>query len=553
MTCFIGLGKTILPSTFIGKTMLGYGLCQHRMQAMKQQPYVRSLLLYPAQKPPDGSQVPFIIIVAEIAFITESLFRETKIICQKLWPAFQESQLLLLAQHTHTNIAGFGEEFIYNIPNGGHDPNILAALLVGIKNCLIAANSNTKPRTLSWNDFLIPNNEKNLAMNRSYHAFLRNKDLKQLSELNCTPAERDTCWDHRSHSWKILDDETFSLHGIINFFGVHCTSMSNRYNFQHTDNKGLAAIELEQETSDFALLAQGASGDISPNVDIFTNAKKRLKDLSYNESLAQKAAKRQSYYIRQSLAQDHFKPIDFKDHKILHAFSRIDMNHVLIDAEYLPENARCNHTVPAAHGDAMAVGAIDGLSGMPLFLIRKICQFSDKWHKVFPVKTLIQNYSYEKYVRGHAPKNIFIHTHFKVLLHPIFKPIISALRFFDPLMRNLAIGLKNGDSDRKWVEHLKPFSFWILGDIAIFSIPFEITVVASLRLERSIVQLLKLKPALPQEVSRVLIIPFANGYSGYITTPEEYDEQAYEGAHTLFGRNSLPAIQTIAKKLVAEI
>jgi neutral ceramidase len=34
---------------------------------------------------------------------------------------------------------------------------------------------------------------------------------------------------------------------------------------------------------------------------------------------------------------------------------------------------------------------------------------------------------------------------------------------------------------------------------------------------------------------------YANDYAGYVTTPEEYGEQRYEGGHTMFGRWELPA------------
>src|SRR5699024_1278477 len=35
------------------------------------------------------------------------------------------------------------------------------------------------------------------------------------------------------------------------------------------------------------------------------------------------------------------------------------------------------------------------------------------------------------------------------------------------------------------------------------------------------------------------------GYLHYVTTPEEYDEQRYEGGSTMFGRWELPALQQV--------
>jgi hypothetical protein len=39
-------------------------------------------------------------------------------------------------------------------------------------------------------------------------------------------------------------------------------------------------------------------------------------------------------------------------------------------------------------------------------------------------------------------------------------------------------------------------------------------------------------------------VPYANGYSGYVTTNEEYQVQMYEGGHTVFGEWTLAALQT---------
>lgn len=42
-----------------------------------------------------------------------------------------------------------------------------------------------------------------------------------------------------------------------------------------------------------------------------------------------------------------------------------------------------------------------------------------------------------------------------------------------------------------------------------------------------------------QGVSQVVLGGLANDYSGYVTTPEEYRFQHYEGAHTLYGEKTL--------------
>jgi neutral ceramidase len=54
-------------------------------------------------------------------------------------------------------------------------------------------------------------------------------------------------------------------------------------------------------------------------------------------------------------------------------------------------------------------------------------------------------------------------------------------------------------------------------------------------------------------VTEVVALGYANAYAGYVTTPEEYAEQDYEGASTHFGKWTLPAYLTLLKELAGEL
>ena len=82
-----------------------------------------------------------------------------------------------------------------------------------------------------------------------------------------------------------------------------------------------------------------------------------------------------------------------------------------------------------------------------------------------------------------------------------------------------------------------------LGASTLVAVPFEPTVIAARRLERDVTQMIRDFDG--EEAPRaavVRIVGFAGAYDGYLTTPEEYDVQLYEGAHTLRGRESLPGV-----------
>lgn len=85
-----------------------------------------------------------------------------------------------------------------------------------------------------------------------------------------------------------------------------------------------------------------------------------------------------------------------------------------------------------------------------------------------------------------------------------------------------------------------------IGELALAALPFEPTVTSGRRMAAA------LASRLPG-VARVVVNGYANGYAGYAVTPEEYDEQGYEGASTLYGRLTVPALCTKLVQLVSTL
>jgi hypothetical protein len=81
---------------------------------------------------------------------------------------------------------------------------------------------------------------------------------------------------------------------------------------------------------------------------------------------------------------------------------------------------------------------------------------------------------------------------------------------------------------------LLPVSLLRLGPVSIGTIPVEMTTVMGRRLRSSLQSL---------EAPRAFVlVGLANEYLSYVTTPEEYEAQEYEGASTIFGPKSGPVI-----------
>lgn len=78
-----------------------------------------------------------------------------------------------------------------------------------------------------------------------------------------------------------------------------------------------------------------------------------------------------------------------------------------------------------------------------------------------------------------------------------------------------------------------------LGNLVIAPLPFELTAETGVRIEKAIQASYQ---QAGEKQPQVMVTSLANGYTGYITTPEEYGEQNYESGHTIYGQYSEPYV-----------
>ncbi|MCA9663223.1 MAG: neutral/alkaline non-lysosomal ceramidase N-terminal domain-containing protein [Myxococcales bacterium] len=77
-----------------------------------------------------------------------------------------------------------------------------------------------------------------------------------------------------------------------------------------------------------------------------------------------------------------------------------------------------------------------------------------------------------------------------------------------------------------------PLAVVRLGDELLVTLPGEVTTIMGARIRDAVARSADTAPA------QVHLIGLANTYRSYFTTPEEYDQQHYEGASTIYGRDS---------------
>lgn len=92
----------------------------------------------------------------------------------------------------------------------------------------------------------------------------------------------------------------------------------------------------------------------------------------------------------------------------------------------------------------------------------------------------------------------------------------------------------------EWSAYILPEQVFRIGQLWILAVPGEFTTMSGRRLRRMVQAQLQAAGEWTDD-SHVVIAGLANSYSHYITTYEEYQQQRYEGASTLYGPHTLAA------------
>jgi neutral ceramidase len=222
----------------------------------------------------------------------------------------------------------------------------------------------------------------------------------------------------------------------------------------------------------------------------------------------------------------------------------------LCDPQYTGgvENAR---TVSACHGVSFFAGTREGPGMEPV--VAAGAKFMAFWVKQYERFTVLFKAKHlrrrlrQKY-RSQGKKVILIETGERRVLGTGFVKGLIVPGFADPTIRYLKrLHPRGWDEDKPWVPHILPLQIIALGEVAIVGIPAETTTIAGKRLREVVEAELR-----HEGIRQVILAPYANSYCGYITTWEEYQVQAYEGGHTVYGHWTLAAFQTKLAELARE-
>lgn len=503
MSFLTGFGKTEIKFPEFNLGMMGYGNPKNIAKTQATPIYSRSICIIENKK-------IVILNVVEICFITIALKSAVVTSLQKLLPDHQldHDNILLSAQHTHSAPGGYSHYPMWNFTIPGFRPKTFEAIKNAIIESIMDAVKKSSPANI-FHGFIKIDKDIPIAFNRSMKAAKNNPEyIKNIFDPKNSI--------DRTMNQLIFKNNSEEILGCINLFGVHTTSVPNRNTAIHSDNKGIAAALWEKEhPHSVALFAQATAGDVSPSY-IFDKSTGEMRGPSL----------------------DGFKNAEINGQLQYEASQKIKTNKLQVQIHQTIHNFNnfAAHCCAPAHGVAFAEGTLDGL-GIPRWIGSILKKYLGivQWVQSF-------NPNHKNFLELQKPKAIFL-DHRKEKLLGISYKFFKFLRFIpDPLISEIGKQTyKNALNTHPWTPTHLPIQLINLGSIVIIGVPSEITTMAGHRLKKS------LEKYYPN--SFLLLWSYCNAYIGYITTPEEYDTQCYEGGHTIFGRNTLNYLITCYEEL----
>lgn len=470
--------------------MLGYGKSTQRTKGLHTRLRSRAFVFVADSR-------RLLLVVNDLPMITESI---TQAVLRELVPRFgglyREDNVLLTATHTHCGPGGYSHYLLYNLTTNGFHEVTFRAIVDGIVEAVERAHADVAPSELS----LAHGQLHDASINRSRSSFDRNPDADK--------AVFPDAIDPQTTLLRIARDG--KAVGAINWFPTHGTSMSNHNCLISGDNKGYAGyhwervvegVDYRQHTADdfVSAFAQTNAGDMSPNLNNAPSSGPTEDEFENTRIIG-----RRQYDAAAALLAQPGTPLgDGVDHRMTY----LDLGATEVTAEFTGDG-RSHRTSPAQTAAAALAGTDEG-KGFPGFRQGRnglMDRLSDK--VIYRLSPRLRE--------AQSPKAIVLPASPINKLYPI-------------------------------VQQRVPVHLVRLGRLYLIGIPGEVTIVAGLRLRRTVAAIVG------ADLQDVLVAGYTNAYFHYVTTPEEYDNQRYEGGSTLFGRWQLGALMQTAAYLATAL
>lgn len=530
----VGAAKGEITTWEPGLGMMGWGMLDNVALSVATPLHARAFVVRDTD-----SGVKLAIVCIELCFCSIALRERVCEILRVEHPALglDLANVMITATHTHSGPGGYTHYPFYNVTIPGFAPTVLEGLARKIAAIVVRADALSGPATLRFaEDMFAP--EVEVAFNRAIASYNANPDVAPVT------AEQDHLAIDRTLRMLRFDDARGRPIGSINWFGVHGTSVHSDNTAIHFDNKGYAAQALEQALADegqpsVAAFAQGSTGDVTPNHwrhpgRPFVRGRHPDDDDSARDNGAMQAALAHEVFRKASRASA--QPL-----RLAHVHAFVDFADVAVLPRFVGGREGLR-TGPAEIGMAMFFGTEEG-PGLPRQL-----RFLQRW--AARARPLLRRDAARTQAQGE--KITLVESGRRRMLG------IAKLRRLPlpPLVRGRALRAlelvraldRRDPAAPPWTPNVLPVQIFVLGAVAIVAVPGEFTTVAGRRVRRTVGHVLA-----PMGVTHVVLSGYSNAYAGYVTTPEEYELQDYEGASTHFGKWTLPAWQTELDRLARRL
>ncbi|XP_072938812.1 neutral ceramidase-like [Epargyreus clarus] len=502
----VGVGIADMTGPCVEITFMGYAELGQTGRGIHLRQYSRAFIFV-------KGNTRVVLVSAEVQAVGIAVRREVVKNLQELYgDMYSLRNVIMMGTHTHSAPGGHLVDFLLDISILGFSRETYNAYVAGITRSIVRAHENIVPARL----FAGKTRVWNAHMNRSPYSYGYN------------PAEeRDrygTDTDNELLQLRI-EKEDGSLHGVLNWFSVHTTSMNMTNQLISTDNLGYAALRLEntlnpgKQTGKAEIVAAffpASLGDVSPNI---RGARCEFSgDACDNQFLLCAAAERcyslgpgddmfeSTRIIGTAVFEGALEVLKQPGKEltgklaVIHQF--VDMPEEVV-ARYDPVARRFNTSDPVngcvpAMGYSFASGTIDGAN------VLNITQGTIVGNPLLD--------SISAVIARPTPEDIACH-------RP--KPIL------------LATGRTN--IPFPWHPRVTSISLVWLGGFAVAGIPGEPTTMAGRRVQDVVGSVMKMYGYQPW----VAISGLTNEYIHYVSTFEEYQVQRYEAASTIFGPHTL--------------
>lgn len=509
-----GFGKSEITAWEPELSMMGWGRPDNRIRGVHTPLYSRAAVF-------KSDETTIIYASLELMAVSVGIRREVIARLAVDNPQIDEHHVMLTANHTHSGPNGYSEYFFMNLSGPGFSPKVFEAAVAGTVDAVKQALKRLQPAELKIGRADMPLDAP-VAFNRSWFAYNLNEDVEPVPE-----DRRDEAVDRQMTLIAAYSVDGDAL-GCLNWFPVHCTSVHGENDQLHSDNKGLAAVAMEESVGgDFvALFAQEAAGDVTPNYRYDRGRKKVIGHLANDYESAEFNGDAQ---VR--LAQDALSvAAAIGSNESFAATHWVDFSGIEVSAKHA--RGATALTNPGVLGLSMSEGTAEGPG--PMLGLKQF----NRW--------LSRQKARAK--RSDDPKVPMLDVGAGLNGRFLGTFSLRAMRIppLDPTINYISKVVKRGKmGEHPWFPQVLPIQLLQIGPIAIVGLPFEITTVVGRRLRTHLLAALK-----DRGIEQVVVSSYSNGYAGYCTTFEEYQLQHYEAGYTLFGPHQLGAILTMLDWMV---